>query len=372
MKKHIRTAAILLTLLTALVVPAQAAAPVETARTCSLTLSHLVRGEDNQSLPLSGVAFRLYRVGDMSENVIFSLTGGFADYPVRVNGLDADGWNAAAGTLAAYAGASGIQPRQTVRTDGAGLAYFSDLATGLYLLTGDDVKLGETTYRVAPFLVSLPGWEGGWVYDVDANTKPDGTQRPPQTELTAIKVWNDQNSGSSRPERVEAVLRRDGQEADRVELSADNFWRHTWSELDPAYTWTVTEGSVPAGYWVTYTGNEFQIVITNTYHHDDPNDPGDPTPNRPHRPNEPSDPDTPDVDIPDEPVPEGGTPPNTPGTPGDPGTPEVEIPDTPPPLTGLPQTGLLWWPVPVMAAAGLLLFGLGWWRRNGGQSGHED
>lgn len=40
-------------------------------------------------------------------------------------------------------------------------------------------------------------------------------------------------------------------------------------------------------------------------------------------------------------------------------TPEVEIPDPRTPLAALPQTGLLWWPVGVMAAAGVGCVGMG-------------
>lgn len=40
--------------------------------------------------------------------------------------------------------------------------------------------------------------------------------------------------------------------------------------------------------------------------------------------------------------------------------PTIEIPDEDVPLAMLPQTGLLWWPVPVMAMAGiaLVIFGV--------------
>jgi len=37
----------------------------------------------------------------------------------------------------------------------------------------------------------------------------------------------------------------------------------------------------------------------------------------------------------------------------------------------LPQTGQLWWPVPVMPVAGLTLFALGWYLCFGKKSGHE-
>ena len=38
-----------------------------------------------------------------------------------------------------------------------------------------------------------------------------------------------------------------------------------------------------------------------------------------------------------------------------------EKPDEP----DLPQTGILWWPVPVMAGLGIVFFGAGWLRRFG-------
>ena len=53
--------------------------------------------------------------------------------------------------------------------------------------------------------------------------------------------------------------------------------------------------------------------------------------------------------IPDEPPPGGDWPGGD--EPGEPGEPD------------LPQTGVLWWPVPVLACAGLFLFLIGWGKR---------
>lgn len=69
---------------------------------------------------------------------------------------------------------------------------------------------------------------------------------------------------------------------------------------------------------------------------------------------DPKDPPENPPEIPDEPPPGGNTPPSD-----SPSDPPVEIPPEEPPLATLPQTGLLQWPIPVMAAAGLLLFGTG-------------
>ena len=90
--------------------------------------------------------------------------------------------------------------------------------------------------------------------------------------------------------------------------------------------------------------------------------PVDPPPVNP--PDTPPTPTPPPVDIPDEPVPLVDIPDNpTPqvDVPDTPQNPNVKIPDQPVPLAGrLPQTGLLWWPVPVMAILGAVLVVFGW------------
>ena len=75
----------------------------------------------------------------------------------------------------------------------------------------------------------------------------------------------------------------------------------------------------------------------------------------------------PDVDIPDPDVPLATTEPD-PDTP-DPDTVNIDDPDVP--LATLPQTGQLWWPVPLLAASGmmLLLLGLIWNRRGRSDEG---
>ena len=63
------------------------------------------------------------------------------------------------------------------------------------------------------------------------------------------------------------------------------------------------------------------------------------------------------VDIPDEPVPTTTKTSQNPNTPKKPNT--TTINDEPVPLARLPQTGLLWWPVPVLAVAGVALTSAG-------------
>ena len=95
---------------------------------------------------------------------------------------------------------------------------------------------------------------------------------------------------------------------DTVKLSEENSWRYGWTDL-PAMEngqpvdWQVTE-LTPEGYTVTVSREGETFLVTNTGH--GPQNPGEPT---------------------------------------------------------LPQTGSLWWPVPLLAACGLICLALGARRR---------
>ena len=93
------------------------------------------------------------------------------------------------------------------------------------------------------------------------------------------------------------------------------------------------------------TGWDEEIAVNPKVSVSQSSDPKDPPKDPPENPPE----------IPDEPPPTG----NKEYPPGDPGDPGVELPEEEVPLATLPQTGLLQWPIPVMAAAGLLLLGTG-------------
>jgi len=112
-------------------------------------------------------------------------------------------------------------------------------------------------------------------------------------------------------------------------LNAENNWRYTWEDLSSDYSWTVLE-EVPDGYQAVIRREGRSFLLTNRYQPEDPvippTDPEDPT--EPVRPVEPS-------------------------------IPEPDVPQQP----SLPQTGQLWWPVPLLLAAGFALCLLGLLRR---------
>ena len=294
---------------------------IDTGREASLTVFF---GKDGDGF--SRVEFQIYRAAEVSEGGTFTLTGDFADYPVQVNGLDSSGWRALAQTLEGYAARDGLPPMQAEETGRDGRAVFSHLETGLYLVTGERFRQGRYTYTPEPFLVSLPTLDeaGAWVYDAAAACKYDSDYTPPSdgdsgdVNRKVLKVWKDDGNEDKRPEEIVVQLLRDGKVYDTVTLSGENNWRHMWTGLDSDYSWKVVEEETPEGYTVTVDRQGITFVMTNTYEE---------TP-----PEEPEEPDTPDG----------------PGTPEEP---------------GLPQTGMLWWPAPLLACGGLLLFLIGWGMR---------
>lgn len=307
---------------------------IDTSRETSLTVYF---GRDGRGF--SGVEFKLYHVADVSETINFTLTEAFAGYPIRLDGLDSSGWRALAQTLDGYVARDHLSPDKYGKTSQDGQVHFEHLKAGLYLVTGNRFKQGRYTYTPEPFLICLPTWNeetGQWNYDAAASCKYDSDYTPPggggdgdddTVDRKVMKVWKDDGGEEKRPDEIAVQLLRDDEVYDTVTLNEDNRWKYEWTDLDKDYRWRVVEYETPEGYTVSVNRQGITFVMTNRW----------------------------TTEIPDEPTPEGGCPPNTP-----------KIPDGPVPKADgprLPQTGVLWWPVPLLAGAGMLLFGLGWLRR---------
>jgi hypothetical protein len=332
-KKRAKIPALLCALLLLLTLPAFAAQTV-----CSLTLHCAVDGSQ-----VPGVVCRLYRVAALN-GTAFTPTAAFTGAQVKLNGLaDAAGWQTAADSLAVYATAeeNGIEPDGQGTSDGSGNLSFAGLSTGLYLAVFAPETSGSSTYRFSPDLLALPQWDAGGTVTYDGEAAPKGTVTTHSggggdetTDITVLKVWNDAGETARRPDALSVTLLCDGKTYAEQELTEANNWRYRWDGLPEAHVWAVLERDVPEGYTVSYTAEGTILTITNQV----------------------------TTDIPDTPSP-GGNVPQTP-------VPGQTIPQKPvPKASKLPQTGQLWWPVPVLTAAGLALFAAGWHRKNEG--GHE-
>ena len=316
---------LLASLLLAALLPTAAVARgvINTTEPVSLTIQY----------PCRGITFRLYRVAEVSAYGEYALTGDFQDDPVTLKQPDQAGWRALAATLDGYAARDQRKPLATRETDANGQLTFFGLEAGMYLVTWQKHTTGGYTYTPVPFLVSLPGLDGedNWVYDVTADPKYDREKVPVQpgavtVDRKVLKVWEDDGAEDARPESITVQLLQNGKVYDTVTLSGKNRWSYAWDGLSKDDTWQVVEADVPEEYTVTVSREGITFVVTNTL----------------------------TEEITDEPTPEGPLP----------EVPEENIPDEPVPQgPALPQTGVLWWPVPLLACAGMALFLAGWARR---------
>lgn len=309
MKKCKSLAALVLCLLAAvtlLPVTALAAGSIDRNRDASLTVTEAYDGK-----ALSGVTFQIYLVSTMDDTGELTPVDAFQSFAsaLDIRGENDEAWQALAGTLEReiLLGSLGdLAPADTAVTDASGTVRFPISTMGLYLVLGTRTEVEGYVYATSPFFALIPEQDpqtNTWNYDVTARAKPG--QSPVLADLEVLKIWKDDCHKSQRPSSITVSLVCDGTVYDTVTLPHNGAWTYTWQDLDVNHKWTVTEETL-SGYSkpdIRQEGNTF--IITNTC---------------------------------------------SKATTGKP---------------NLPQTGLLWWPVPVLIAAGLLFVVIGLLCRRG-------
>lgn len=287
--------------------------------------------------PLTGAEFSVWLISSADGEGNLTPTPEFAALGVDLNPKTDAGLRALARTLEGFVRRDGMTPAESGTTDLSGNLQL-DLSHGLWLVMGERHAQDGYVYEMLPFVVKLPVWNGhSWQYSLTLSPKmdaapeigPDEEPDDPTVTRKVLKVWREDDP-ADRPASVEVQLMRNGRLYDEVKLSEKNNWRHVWRELDGDCRWTVAE-EVPDGYTAEVTREGITFVVTNTKtpEADVPTGPADPV-----DPSEPS-----------------SEPSDGPGEPSDPGPDE--------PGEDLPQTGQLWWPVPMLLCCGLGLIVLG-------------
>ena len=140
------------------------------------------------------------------------------------------------------------------------------LVPGLYLILGGRVVVGEWEYTAKPFLAMLGvQGEYDQIAEPKYDRIPY-TPGPVPMTLKVLKSWQDQGYESVRLDHVTVQLLCDGELYEEVILNADNQWRHTWNGLDRSRRWNVAEllpAGSPYNVKIELEGITY--IITNTY-----------------------------------------------------------------------------------------------------------
>lgn len=340
--------------------------------------------------PLDGMQWRLYRVAELDENQKAHFVGGFEEIGDEVDIADIVkfpvSWlTETATTLENYTivfkKGKGIAPDDTAVVDENGQLTFNIEEKGIYLITGknftvDTKKNHWMKYTATPMFVCIDDAKNGQTITVSPKLKSKKINKnEPDIKYTLYKKWEGDPDRQEHNEDLAIELYKDGEYETTVFLNNKNNWKYQWkASADVEYR--VFEPEVDSRYQVSYLYNEFekenQIIITVK------------NVRKGSRTIENYKEDTSKV-MPEHEDSSMITPPDNTnsgiidgGSDVDSSTPDSSYqtdsaPDkvtTPPPTGGgftggnngggkLPQTGQLWWPVPVLALVGVIFIAFG-------------
>ena len=320
-----------------------AVAIFDTSKTGGLTITHI--SVDDELIP--GVTSHLYLVATVDEYGKYTITdefkGCFSDPDFFNNNFEYDDWKSCveydeasdSDKLKDYITTNGISEVASLTSDDAGKTYYTGLTLGIYYVLSDKAVQEEYTHSFVNFVYPVPLMEKDSEtaqlsinYNPSVSPKKSKVKNDVMVHCSIRKRWNDSGNTSHRPESVTFNIYCDGEFKETVVLSSENDWNYVWSQAG-LHDYTVEEVAPGSGYTssmnIIQNGHDFEYICTNTYN---------PPP----------------------------TPPDTPDTPDEPGIPDIPevlgaIRDLPEVLGArrLPQTGQLWWPLPILVIAGVFM-----------------
>lgn len=297
---------------------------------CMLLPLNILAAQENEVIsltikyPVEDVHFTFYKVSEFSEYGIFDIVSPFDQYIEEVQDLEklekdpdtitTETWVNLANSLRAYVVSEQIPYDFIEKTSNNGSITIDNIEKGLYLIIGEQAESEGRTYTPAPVLMTVPNRDeqGNWDTQVVLDYTGKTSINDIYDEYNVQKVWDDEGHESKRPDEIVVNLYMDENKEpyESVILNDDNNWMYTWTDLPVGHEWTVAEDEIPENYKVSYQPDGNVLYIVNCFESDTPDSPS------------------------------GGR---------------------------LPQTGQLWWPVPILAILGIALFAFGWARKQSGE-----
>ncbi len=310
---------------------------------------------------MSGIKAHVYRIATVSETGEFTLVAPFDSLGLDITEMSSisthEQWKTITTKLKNYVSNNSVSTYAEATSGSDGFADLGTVETGLYYGYSDPIEINGAKYIYYDVIAPVPGpimldehgnsdWDGTWknaAYDVITIPKRESVKvgGDPE-EFTVFKQWVDKGYEKDRPKSIKVKIYCDGELFDTVELSSKNNWQYSW-KYEKGHTFTVEEEVDGKKYNVMVSEGENSFVIVNSRK---PQTPPDSPPGGDDTPNPGS----------DTPTPNGGG-----DTPGVLGAIRKMVGELPAVLGArrLPQTGQLWWPIPVLAILGIILIGVG-------------
>lgn len=268
----------------------------------------------SEGTAITGIEYNIYKIADIDNDKFeFNVVDEYKSIAKNLqysNTNQENDWNKWLEKFSDHIIKNSIVANETGSTVD-GILEFSDLPVGLYLVSGQKTKINieGKYYYFTPqkTFVAIPNIsEGQYVYNIEVNNKLDKTEAP-YIDIEVVKVFKDSGYETKRPESIEIELYKNNVvEGNSYILNQDNDFSYKFENLDNDFEWDVKEKEVD-GYQVSYdvetidnynneeTHRKKYIKITNTY----------------------------------------------------------VVPPNPKDDPELPNTGVLWWPVPILLTVGI-------------------
>ncbi len=222
-----------------------------------LTLVCKARNELVDRMPWS-----VFRIGSLNGGKIV-LEGEFASYPVDMSDLSAASLADAASTLKEYAFTYKLKPYAKEKTGKDGTVTFDALEDGVYLLAAKNHKSGDKTYLPTPAIIEVNSAQSQelTIYPKISSirTLADEFER-----FNVRKVWEKYEGMLVKPTEIVVDIYRDYEFYETVTLTADNDWNYSWEELVGS-EWTMIERKIPENCTVVYRNDGRRYIVVNTY-----------------------------------------------------------------------------------------------------------
>lgn len=280
----------------------------------------------------------IFKVADIVDSTSFKLTEDFQKYPIKFDVKDEAKLSSLAYTLSYYAISDSLIPYCSKTCKPESLLIAENLPEGYYLIQSNQVEYNSVVYSAAPALVCVADGEKygtDWQLDITVIPKLGLVCSGAASDKISCVVkaqWTNTNEKYD----VKVSLFKDGIVYDTITLNANNDWQYVWSQLPNKNEWTIVENDLPENFYVNFQmeyidadGNGVKYFeITNSYEHP-----------------------TSTVTT------AAATMSQTSVT----NITTVTTVVTASEEEKLPQTGMLLWPIPVLAFSGLIFIGAGWY-----------
>lgn len=268
----------------------------------------------NEDVPIVGAQFDVFHLGVVNESNSFTASDVFKDSNIDFRISNTSNWRDLAVTLEGYILRDNIDASFSGKTDEQGQLQFrvnDDKEQDLYLIIGSRHTQDDCVYNASAVIICFDQENDSDDRPLELVIQPKfrilaANDSVESIDIKATKIWRDQGYETIRPEEITVQLLKNGIVFDDAVLSKDNDWTFAWENLDATASWHITEVD-ENDYLVFISHDNNRFFVSNTY---------------------------------------AGQ--------------EIPLPDsTEPADPSLPQSGQVWWPVPVLIILGFLFLLLG-------------